>query len=85
MLKHFTIPEYQKRTGASRAAIEKMIAEGLLKSAKSEGGKVTYVLLEENEEIVALETKIDDLSNMMKALMAHLGAGGIHGNPRTNR
>lgn len=85
MLKHFTIPEYQKKTGASRSAIETMIKEGVLKHTRSEGGKVTYILVEENEDIISLKTEIQSLREMVETLMTHLGAGGNNEHTRAIR
>lgn len=85
MVKHYTIPEYQRRTGASRAAIEKMMAEGVFRFTKSEGGKVTYLIIEENEELNDLRNEISDLKKMVSTLMAHLGARGTNENPRASR
>lgn len=85
MVKHYTIPEYQRKTGASRAAIEKMMADGILNFTKSEGGRVTYLIVAENEEFNALRSEILDLKKMVSILMAHLGARGTNENPRTSR
>lgn len=72
MIEWISIPEYSKRTGLSRVNINKLIDEGRLIVAKTDGGQIR-IKLEQNTEFIDLQKQLAEQKKMLVMLCKHLG------------